>query len=365
MDGARVNAEGVHRAERVRRLRAVADKYETLAEMIPIGVFLSDATGDTVYVNDAWCEMMGMGREEAMGWGWLRTVHEEDRERIRDGWKDALGGDEGAYGGECRRARPDGRMLWTISAARALRDGDGATVGFLGTVIDVTELKLAQERQERALVEQREAVERERLMRRELDHRVGNNLGALLGLIRVCEEGPGSRADLAVRLRTMVSAMGRAHRIITRAPGSPVCLRRFFEEMTGGVASARDGCVVRIDGPPVYVDKGRVNSLAMVVQELLTNSVKHGAMGRAGGRIEVSWAEEGAGRVRIDWRESGVGPTGAPAAGRGLAIVSMLVRGDLGGGIGIEGGTDGVVCVLRMRTGPNRSDEFATGGSER
>lgn len=347
-------AESAVKQERARRLRAVADKYETLAQTIPIGVYLSDATGDTVFVNDLWCEQMGLAREEALGWGWLRSVHPEDRARIRDGWRDALDAGEGVYRAECRRVRPDGRVLWSISAARALRDAEGEIVGFLGTVIDVTELKEAQARLESALVEQRVAVDRERLLRRELDHRVGNNLSALLGLIRVCEEGPGSRGDLALRLRTMVSAMGRAHRIISRSPGAPVCLEKFLEEMARSATGAQAGCEVRMGGPPVCVDKGRVNALAMVVQELLTNSAKHGALGRPAGRVEVSWVEEGAGRVRVEWREVGVGRVETPRVGSGLSIVRMLVEGDLGGGIDLDGGEDGLVCVIRARTGPNR-----------
>jgi PAS domain S-box-containing protein len=325
--------------------------------MVPVGVYLSNPSGETVFLNDRWCEITGFKREEGLGWGWVQSVHPDDRERMREQWQTSLDSGGSVFKAECRRVRPDGRVVWTAVAANALRDTDGTILGHVGTVMDVTELKGTQERLENAVREQEVAVSRERLLRRELDHRVGNNLSALLGLIRVCEDGPGSRGDLAQRLRMMVSAMGRAHKVISQAHGEPVCVRKFMEEMTRSLVESHPECGFGMEGPPVCVDKGRVNSLAMVVQELLTNSLKHGALGRRGGRIDVVWAEDGRERVRVEWREHGAGRIESVKPGTGLSIVKMLVEGDLGGTISVDAGADGVVCVLRARTGPNRSDE--------
>jgi PAS domain S-box-containing protein len=350
---------------RAERLVSAANRYETLAQMMPIGVYVSASSGDTVFVNDRWCEMTGFTREEARGWGWTRSVHPEDRERMRSGWKLALEKGGGEFRGESRRVRPDGRIVWTITAAKALREPDGTILGYIGTVIDVSELKAAQERAERALAEQRAAVEREQLLRRELDHRVGNNLAALLGLIRMCDEGSGTRGEMAARLRSMVSAMGRAHRMITRAHGEGVCIRVFLDEMSRSVLASNPGGVMEFDGPSMRVDQARLNALAMVVQELLTNSLKHGALGRAGGRVAFAWAAEDGGRVRMVWNETGVGPVCVTRAGTGLTIVRALAEGDLGGEFSIVGGNDGVVCTLRARVGPNTSRATEPGKVQR
>jgi PAS domain S-box-containing protein len=64
-------------------------RYHTLAESSPVGIFHTDATGYTTYVNPRWCAISGLTFEEALGNGWLNAVHAEDRELLKEGWQEA------------------------------------------------------------------------------------------------------------------------------------------------------------------------------------------------------------------------------------------------------------------------------------
>ena len=59
-------------------------RYKTLTESSPVGIFHTDAAGYTTYVNPRWCEITGLSPEEGLGNGWLKAVHENDRDIIYD-----------------------------------------------------------------------------------------------------------------------------------------------------------------------------------------------------------------------------------------------------------------------------------------
>ena len=101
--------------------------------------------------------------------------------------------------------------------------------------------------------------------------------------------------------------------------------------------------------PPaeLLVPASRGTSLGIVIQELMGNSIKHGALGTRGGRVELEWEPDpaaGDGRCRLRWRESGGPPiAGDPGSGLGSELITGLVRSDLRGDVELgyrPGGVD-------------------------
>ncbi|MGB7708739.1 MAG: PAS domain-containing protein [Microcoleus sp.] len=121
-------------------------RYQTLAEASPIGVFLTDAKGDCLYVNQTWLQTTGLTREEALGPDWAQTLHPEDRERIFKEWyESALVKQQ--FQSEYRFLRPDSSVAWVIGQALPLIDSEGEIEGYVGTITDISDRK----RQEQAL----------------------------------------------------------------------------------------------------------------------------------------------------------------------------------------------------------------------
>ncbi|MBI1747472.1 MAG: PAS domain S-box protein [Acidobacteria bacterium] len=119
-------------------------RFRTLTTHAPVGIFLTDAKGDCLFVNDRWCEMAGMSYQEARGVGWTRALHLEDRERVFSEWYRAARSEQ-TFVCDYRFAPEPGRMTWLHSSAVALRGAQGEISGYLGTVTDITERKLAEE----------------------------------------------------------------------------------------------------------------------------------------------------------------------------------------------------------------------------
>jgi PAS domain S-box-containing protein len=121
-------------------LRRSFAMFETLATLSPVGIFRADGAGECQFVNRQWCEIAGISQTDAMGRGWMRTLHPEDRERILADWKAAIATGTG-FKADYRFVRPDGQTTWVLGQAVATTDARGATTGYIGTLTDVTEQK--------------------------------------------------------------------------------------------------------------------------------------------------------------------------------------------------------------------------------
>jgi two-component system, cell cycle sensor histidine kinase and response regulator CckA len=125
-------------------LRESEQRFQVLAENSPVGIFQTDMNGSTIYVNPQWCRIADLSEKEAMGTGWLKAVHSEDRERLESGWKEATQVHNNSYA-EYRFVHKDGAIAWVIGQAIPIRDSKHTIVGYVGTITDITERKGAEE----------------------------------------------------------------------------------------------------------------------------------------------------------------------------------------------------------------------------
>lgn len=202
-----------------------------------------------------------------------------------------------------------------------------------------------------ALGQTERALQHESALRRELDHRVRNNLAGLSGLIGLYERSGRPAAQVSLALKGKVRAMKEVHDIINRAGGGPVDLRTVITSVADAIITGSRRAAILVSGPRVPLTTGEASAVAMVVQELLTNSSKYGALGTAGGSVGVSWsacASPTGVTLRLDWCESPVGPPepaapgerAAPTSGVGLPLIEGFARSDLRGDVKFERGPD-------------------------
>jgi PAS domain S-box-containing protein len=131
-------------AEENARLQESERRFRTLTRFAPVGIFQTDAGGNCLFVNERWCAMAGLSPEEAQGEGWVGALHPEDRERVALEWAGAAeAGRE--FASEYRFRTAQGKTTWLHGSAVSLRSDSGQVTGYIGTVTDVTERKLAEE----------------------------------------------------------------------------------------------------------------------------------------------------------------------------------------------------------------------------
>lgn len=202
---------------------------------------------------------------------------------------------------------------------------DDQVVAAIGIVHDVTERRRAEE----AL---RSRNELERLLFRELDHRVRNNLSALISLVDMVRDRATDAQSLARGIRDRILVMSAAHNLLSQSYWSPLSLRAIIEAVAPGL---HHGCVT-VDGPDILVSPRQVTAMGMVINELMTNSVKHGALQAPGGGVRIILRFQGSAansdRLRMLWQEQGGPPVpGVPRPGLGTELIQGLVRSELYG----------------------------------
>jgi PAS domain S-box-containing protein len=117
-----------------------ARSWHTLLELVPVGVFQTDAKGDCIYVNTTLCRLSGQTHEEAHGEGWVAALHPDDRARVFEEWYRAIAAGQ-PFALEYRLQPPSGRTTVVRSEVVPVVDPRGRASGWLGTVRDVTERK--------------------------------------------------------------------------------------------------------------------------------------------------------------------------------------------------------------------------------
>lgn len=333
-------------------LRVSMSRFQTLAELAPVAIFQTDEHDANVYVNERWMQLTGLSYDEGLGYGWRRAIHPDDAHRVGEMWRHRFE-EGGLFSTEYRYRRPDGSVVSVFGVATQLKDETGRVTGVLGAALDISALKAAQEELSVSLEQQKELAGRERSLRRELDHRVRNNLAALLGLIRFYTRSGDPEAF--EKIEGKVRAMGEVHDMIVGSEGRDVeigqIVRRLAVLILGEAASHR----VVIQTSQGAIPSPKASALAMIVQELLTNSFKHGAMAvdgqadqtrhirvqwgpTAGGKgFMFTWQERGGSVGTVDPADAAGGATEPPRAtagareGLGLTLIRGLARSELQG----------------------------------
>ena len=134
----------IFNAKHVEALMISEERYQTLTEVAPIGIFRADTEGRGVYVNNKLCEITGITKAEAYSDGWIDRLHPDDREYISSKWTEAVR-TRREFKEEYRFINRKGETVWVIAEAREERGIQGEFKGYVGMLTDITERKFSEE----------------------------------------------------------------------------------------------------------------------------------------------------------------------------------------------------------------------------
>lgn len=132
-------------AKHVEALIMSEERYQTLTEILPIGIFRSDTEGRGVYVNNKLCEITGITKDDAYSDGWVDRLHPDDRDYVFAKWTEAVR-TRSEFKEEYRFINRGGKTVWVIAEAREEMDIQGEFKGYVGTLTDITDRKLSEEK---------------------------------------------------------------------------------------------------------------------------------------------------------------------------------------------------------------------------
>jgi len=262
-----------------------------------------------------------------------RRVVPEDLARIEAETAESLADGRDVANYAFRIVRDDGAIRWIEGAARHILGPDGALVRVVGTNIDVTERKTAEEHQ--------------RLLVNELNHRVKNTLAIVQAIAWQSFRSGGMDRPARDAFEGRLAALAAAHDVLTRQNWESASIG----QMVAGAVAPHDPGEGRltVEGPAVRLDPKTAVAVAMAMHELATNAVKHGALSAASGRVDVRWTVA-EGRLHLSWRETGGPPVVAPAQrGFGARLLEQGLAEELQGTVRLEFRPEGVVCEVEAR----------------
>jgi PAS domain S-box-containing protein len=145
---ATVFAGALARQQSEQAVRESEERFRRMADSAPMMVWLSGADGRRTYVNQRWLDFTGRTLGHEIGDTWMEAVHQDDRPDLERTLAGALAADR-PFTMEYRLRRRDGEYRWVLDHGLPRRSHDGALLGYVGSVVDVTQLRVAQ----RALLE--------------------------------------------------------------------------------------------------------------------------------------------------------------------------------------------------------------------
>lgn len=313
-------------------LRESEERFRELAERGHLLAWESDARACQVtYVGPQAPDVLGYAVADWYHAGfWAEHIHPDDREWVLDYCRrqNATAVD---YEFEYRMVAADGRPVWFQDIVHVIRDDTGA-LKLRGFLIDITARKRAEEGRQ--------------LLLRELDHRVKNTLSTVQAVAELTLRSSTSLAAFGEMFRGRIAALARMHAAIWRNKGKPLQMRELAELSLAPFARGADRACVA--GDEVTILPKTAGALGLVLHELATNAVKHGALSGISGSVRLAWRRDG-GRLCLTWLESGGPAVTVPThRGFGSVLIQQSIPYELGGTVDLDFAPTGVRCEITL-----------------
>ncbi len=317
--------------------RESEERFRLVANTAPMLIWMSDTHRLCTYFNHTWLEFTGRPMELELGNGWAEGVHPEDLQWCLDTYVRAFDAHE-KFTMEYRIRRYDGEYRWILDIGVPRFNPDGSFAGFIGSCVDVTDRKLAEEALSGVNSKLIEAQEHERArIARELHDDISQRLAMLTieleqfgqkyshlpeEMLHHIAELRNRSSDIAGDVQSLSHEL---HSSKLEYLGITTAMRAFCHEF-----SLQQDVEVAFsyDEIPRTLPQDISLCLFRVSQEALQNAVKHSGVRHFD--VELRCASEA---IHLIVRDSGSGfDAERPLKTQGLGLVSMTERVKLVGG---------------------------------
>jgi two-component sensor histidine kinase len=226
-------------------------------------------------------------------------------------------------------------LIWTCTHL-PVRGANGEVAFIMQNAVDVT-ARFAREQENKVLM-------------RELDHRVKNSLATVQAVTRMslveAKSVQSAKEDLLGRIRAMSEAQNLL--IDRNAQGSTVG-EVLANALTPFGFEASESCRIQLSGPVVRINPKQTQTLAMAVHELATNAAKYGALSNDRGTVHITWTFDRSHGSHFDlvWQEAGGPEVSRPTRqGFGTTMLTRILAQEINGETSLEYNSDGLICRM-------------------
>jgi PAS domain S-box-containing protein len=316
------------------QLRESEERLRLASEAAGFGTYDYNPETDRIHCSGNLKWLLGIEAEDELSLdGFLAAIHPADREAMRSVMHSVRDSVSDRHELEFRATRSDGSVRWMLDRGRVVQH-DGLSGGrVMGTILDITVRKMAEERQY--------------LLMAELDHRVKNVLANVSAIARLSATRANSVKHFVDALDGRIQAMSRAHGLLRRGNWDGADLRELVADLLSPFRAVESGNI-EIAGDLLQLGPKAAQSLALVLHELATNAVKYGALSAPAGRINVGWTRLPGkpGCIRLTWIESG-GPLVSEPSSMGFGFTALqAAAAEFGAELDYSFRRQGLICSL-------------------
>ncbi|MGB3627475.1 MAG: HWE histidine kinase domain-containing protein [Henriciella sp.] len=305
--------------------------FHAMANSIPQLAWMTRPDGWIFWYNQRWFDYTGTTLEQMQGRGWTDVHHPDHVDRVVEQFDNSFKSGEPWEDLFPLRSK-SGEYRWFLSRALPIRDEHGEIQRWFGTNTDVTEQKKTEERQS--------------LLMREIDHRAKNALTVAQSVVSLTKADTVESYKAAVEGR--IGALSRAHSLLAASRWDGADLKCLIAEEVDPFSDTY-GDRVSYSGPSLMLEPAAAQSVGLIIHELVTNAVKHGALATPSGSLHISWKIVDH-AIRIEWRESGAETVAEPSsAGFGTTLLDRLARDFMECEIERSWSEDGLTAVISLR----------------
>lgn len=298
--------------------------------------------GTIEFINGTGLQLLELDDPSSeVGQKWATFWPPESRPQVEAATRKALEGASGRF--SAFRETGKGTPKWWDVIVTRVPGHDGSAHRLVSIARDVTQ--------------QRKAGEAQKLLLRELNHRVKNLFAIVYGMVTMTARNAASVTDMTQSLKGRLTALAKAHELIrsaiTHDAATPdgASLEALLVSVIQPHLDPKEKGQLTLDGPQFLLGVAAATSLSLIFHEFATNAAKYGALAAPGGRLDISWKPEGD-TLQIDWRETVVGRSiSSPnSSGFGTKLAQSSATGQLSGTLAYEWHSSGVHIRLALPT---------------
>jgi PAS domain S-box-containing protein len=333
--------------ERETRLNTQLLFVQQLLDSIPVPVYYNDSGGVYLGCNAAFEALTGMTRSNIVG----KTVYEvapKERADMHHKADSDLLRHPGIQTYEASGMYNDGKSHDIIYYKATFVDADNRVAGIVGALIDITERKRAEEKIRASLVEKE-------ILLKEVHHRVKNNMQIVSSLLELQSDSISDERSRACLRESQdrIRSMALIHERLYQSKNfASIDMGEYIGDLSlylfSSYAVDPERVSLKIDAGNVCLEINQAVPCALIINELISNSLKHAFPDGRRGEVSVRLSSEG-GRITLEVADTGIGmPAGLDTRNTetlGLQLVNLLAK-QLRGSISFDGGQKGMVVVI-------------------
>jgi len=315
------------RLEAENALRESEEKFRVLAETSPASIALYQ--GDAViYINPTAAKLIGYSVEELSQMSFWGCVHDDFKDLVRERGLARMRGEPVPNQYECKFVSKSGDELWAIISVGCI-DFKGTPAGIV-TLVDTTEAKLAEGRLKASLAEKE-------ILLKEVHHRVKNNLQIVSSLLDLQSDSVGDEhfRGFITESQNRIMAMALIHERLYQSENFTCInigeyIKTLAESLFSSYGKNLELIALHVDVENIGLEIDEAIPCGLIVNELVSNSLKHAFPGGQEGEITIRIRSDEQGMVFLTIADNGVGISTeldfANTETLGLQLVNLLTK---------------------------------------